>query len=196
VAPPPIPRPETPAVRKYPPERRRPAGEAVVLYSCCCCCCCCLHTLGGLAGAGVASIVRSDAYLNRPPRSEDDYRAALRLEQRAASEQAAVRLYWLLLLGVLGVGALVSLLLGVAGSGSGLERLLVAGFIGLLGLPAVQLATGILTVLVVALGPEGRFPDKGAGLVRVGKILLGLAAGTGIGVVVMIGVALLFAAAR
>ncbi len=40
---------------KHQPERRRGFGGYLFCGGGCCCCCCCLHTLGGLAGAAVAS---------------------------------------------------------------------------------------------------------------------------------------------
>src|SRR5262245_6935663 len=86
-------------IQAHPPERRqRPV--VVAPCCCCCCCCCCLHTLGSLTGAAMGSVVRSGHYSGATLPSEEEFWARSPQLDRAASEHAAVRLYWYLLVGV------------------------------------------------------------------------------------------------
>ncbi len=58
------------AIERHPSERRRRRQDYVVVYSCCCCRCCCLHTLGGVVGAIYAGDFRAEA---KSPSSQTMY---------------------------------------------------------------------------------------------------------------------------
>jgi hypothetical protein len=110
----------------HPPERRhRPV--IVASPSCCCCCCCCLHTIGGLAGAGMASA---------SPRG-----------------RAGTRLYWQ----TFGVLTGISLFGGLLYAGVVERELYGGVVVTLvllaLGLPFVQLIAALVAAAVVALRP-------------------------------------------
>jgi hypothetical protein len=126
-----------------------------------------LHTLGGLLGAAVAST---------PPKG-----------------RAGVGIYWL----VLAIAVALTPVVGIAWAvfedsrngpwgredvteviGGSLFILLMVG-------PAVQLGASVVAFLVIGLLPAYRFHDKEASIWAVGRITVGMLAGTGIGILVM-----------
>jgi hypothetical protein len=183
------------AIQAHPPERRR-RPVVVAPCCCCCCCCCCLHTVGSLVGAGVASRVRAAGF---DVRSEEEFWASQSEYDRAASEQAAVRLYWYLLTGIATVIGLVSVtLLGEGGQLVPVSSasLLWAVIILLLFFPLIQLGTSFLTAIVVACASDSWFPDRAAAFKRVGKLTMSMVAGAVIGIVAMVGIAAMMGAFR
>lgn len=202
----------------HPPERRqRRARVPAQAGHCCSCCCCCLHSLGALIGAAVAPALggpRPDLYLpltdywdeedfDRPASLASRDREAVMTDAlsplpppaeadlvRERHERnlgialpalgfSAVSLFWWILL-ILVIGGLVLSTMGGRGEG-----LLVGGVIMLLVFPGLQLAAAAFTALI--LGVSYR-PDKGHQFRQLGKIVLGMVAGTVLGILLMVGI--------
>jgi hypothetical protein len=162
-------------VEKHPPERRRP--KTVTTHcGCCCCCCCCLHSLGGLIGAAVGSAPIVPAA--RPYYVEDEdhpglYRPVVDPGEPASAIGWVVGTYWVALV----VLSLVVSVTGVPWWG-------MRGELGLFGvmiiLPAIQAVASVVNLILVVSTGGGR-----ADLLQVGKIFLGTAIGTILGVAAM-----------
>jgi hypothetical protein len=159
--------------QSHSPERKR--RPEVTLYGCCCsCCCCCLHTLGGLIGAAMAPALSRQDRLPLYYYYEDDVPVPI-LSRPGPS---AVSLFWWILLGLIGLGFILSL-------GTGPSGILVGVVILLLILPGLQLGSVIITALVVGLSSR---PDKSYQMAQLGRIALGVIGGAGLGLVVMVGI--------
>jgi hypothetical protein len=164
----------------HPPERR---GRGSVMPAqagpgcCTCCCCCCLHTVGGIIGATVLPLVG---------RSDTKYR---RSDDRTTPAPWAVVLFWLISL-ILMFIALV-LLAGSFGSGSSKDGILIAGIIILLVFPALQLGAVILSAILLPLVARS---SQSYQYGQLGKITVGLIAGTFTGLLIMSALLLLFTA--
>src|SRR5579872_7199469 len=82
-------------VTAHPPERARRGAPVLLPCGCCCCCCCCLHTIGGLAGGVVGSVLQIRP---RPRPVDPDFPFPFRrdeLDEEAPAFSPAL-LYWLL----------------------------------------------------------------------------------------------------
>lgn len=111
--------------------------------------------------------------------------AASSSQFRRSQGISGVALYWLLLLAFVG-GALILGLLSARGNLGGVGM----AVLGLaLGLPVLQLlASFIVALVLVAMVRD----DKKFQLLQVGKITLGTVAGTGLGILTMVGIAAAF----
>jgi hypothetical protein len=95
---------------------------------------------------------------------------------------SAVSLFWWIFLVLVSIGGLISLVSGPTG-------LLIGGVIILLVLPGLQVGAAILTTLFVATSSR---PDKRYQFRQLAKIFLGTVAGTILGILVMVGLFILF----
>jgi hypothetical protein len=91
---------------------------------------------------------------------------------------SAVRVFWLLTLATVLLGVLIASRMPEAGN-----TILGGLFILLMVFPAVQLGTALITVIWLAVSSR---PDKSFQLWQLGKITLGLFAGTVAGILVMV----------
>lgn len=96
-----------------------------------------------------------------------------------ASGASAVSLFWRTVLVVVIAGWC---LLPVA-VGAGMD-LLIGGLLILLGFPAMQFAAAVVTALILAASNR---PDKSYQFMQLGKIVVGMVAGTLLGILVMVG---------
>lgn len=160
------PRPNEITVQVHPPERGRPPA-VVAPCCCCCCCCCCLHSVGGIVGAAIPSVMTTG--------------------------RAGAGAYWLTLAVVTALGLMAGALsfLSMDSSGEWMGGAVIEAVVLLLVMPGVQLAAAVIALGVVGLGPSEWFRDRAACLAAVGKITLGTVVGTVVGLVVM-GVPVLF----
>lgn len=164
-------------LERHPPERRAKRGVIVACPGSCCCCCCCLHTLGGIIGASLGARKVSKASVGTPSmKPSGDPRAA------EASVQAT-RLYWQTLAVLCGLIAVVEMGFGTEAGPVGL--VLIVGGTLLLALPAVQVMSSAVCLLMIARGRPSRFPDKSAALKRIGSITLATIAGAILGIIAM-----------
>jgi len=159
----------------HPPERARRGSPVILPCGCCCCCCCCLHTIGGLVGGVVGSVLQV-ARRTRPvdpdfpfPSRRDE------LDEEAPLFPPAM-LYWLLVSFLIGVTCVWTYLANatrgpLAGDPS---NLLLGLFIAVMILPALQVAASVLATLAIALF----YGEKLTPLMRVGKITLWSFVGT------------------
>jgi len=197
----------------HPTERRRGRTAVPVQAGpcCCCCCCCCLHSLGGIIGAAIGAnlgVPEPRNYMpllsywdeeeteasppslppgegitaaapvpaGREPLQPSDPERRFGLRNSGPS---AVGLFWwtflvLALLGFVGFN--------VWAGGGGVS--IVGGVILLLTLPAFQLGAGLVAALILAMSSRS---DKSYQFRQLGKILLGMVAGTMVGMLVMVG---------
>jgi hypothetical protein len=181
------------AVIVHPPERRRRRSPVIAAQACCCCCCCCLHTLGGLVGALVGSLVRVRMSWKPREYDEDADIPFRRDEMPPTFTLPAALVYW----GLVSLGTLGTFLALAFSSGTGKvsqSDLFGAGVVTILILPVVQLGAFIVALIAVALCPRSLIPDKSAAVVRVGHIGLWSFVGTlvGLGVMMLLCVALPF----
>jgi len=157
-------------VTAHPPERRRrPSSVIAAQACCCCCCCCCLHTLGGLVGGLVGSLLRV-----RPsppvPKEEGDSPFPFRRDEPGPSFTLSPALVYWVLFSLLSLGTFLYFFF--FDSAPTPREPIWAGILTVLVMPGVQLAASLLALLVVAVCPAGLMPDKRAALVRIGKISL------------------------
>jgi hypothetical protein len=131
-----------------------------------CCCCCCLHSLGALIGAAVGSL-QSD-------QSEGESETGL-----PASGLSAAALFWL----TFPILAMVGMVLGLL-DGS-LDWMVV---IVVLALPAFQIGAAIVVAFILAVSARR---DKDNQYRQLGNIAAGVVAGTGFGILAMLGIYLL-----
>lgn len=167
----------------HPPERRRRRSSVIAAQACCCCCCCCcLHSIGGLVGALVGSLVRVQPTPKEvDPDAEFPFR---RDEEDPAFVLPTSFVYW----GIFSLASIVAYglyLFLYASSPPTQDDLITAGVIILLLLPGVQLAASVLALFIVALLPRSIQPDRPAALTRVGFITLWSFVGTFTGIVMM-----------
>jgi hypothetical protein len=164
----------------HPPERRRRRSVIVASGCCCSCCCsCCLHSIGGVVGAMMAgsqglssAAVVSDVVL-------DDGERLLKMPPGlvpasvdfAAARARGQRVYWT----TVGVLCLLTALVSY-------------GLIPLLAAPLIQLVGALVAVMI--LGSSGRSRILACSVV--GKMTLGMLAGTAAGTAVMLGLIVLF----
>jgi hypothetical protein len=169
-------RPLDVAVIVHPPERRRRRSSVIAAQACCCCCCCCcLHTVGGLIGGLVGSLL--PVPLTRRPREYDDDNPFRRDDLPPTFTVPAALIYW----GLVSLGTMGTFLALALSSGTGRvssAALLFAGFVLILILPVVQLAAFLVAMIAVALCPQTLIPDKAAAVVRVAYIGLWSFVGT------------------
>jgi hypothetical protein len=156
-------------VTVHPPERRRRHSSVVAAQACCCCCCCCcLHTIGGLIGGLVGSLLRvrpSPPPVREPAEGSPFPFRRDELEPTFTLSPALV--YWVLF-SLLSMG---TFLYFVTAHGGGNDPIW-AGIGTVLVMPGIQLGASLLALLVVALCPAALVPDKPAAVVRIGKISL------------------------
>lgn len=182
----------------HPPERWRVRSgtPAQAGQCCCCCCCCCLHSVGSLVGAAVTPLLwrgRGPGYSRT--QEEEDYGDPSGWAgdlpddpgRRSAGSvlSSAVAVFWLSSLAlVLAALALAGVKAIDDGNQAGLD--IVVGLVLLaLGFPALQLIAAVVTAIV--LGVSSR-TDKGYQFKQLGKIALGVLAGTILGLAIMAGV--------
>jgi hypothetical protein len=152
-----------------------------------------LHSLGGLIGALVAPAFRSGP---RTPEHADEERQVGPIWSRLS----ASGLFWLALLIIvilttLGATAYFTLatdgdtfdLPDIATGGRITEGLLTAGIALIFGMPALELLAAFLVALVLATTPR---PDKRRQFWHLGKIVIGIAAGTAVGIGIMVSLVL------
>ena len=151
-----------------PERRRRPSSVIAAQACCCCCCCCCLHTIGGLVGGLVGSLLRVRPSPPVQKQDEDSPFPFRRDEPGPSFTLSAGFVYWVLF-SLLSLGTFLYFLLQDDPS---TREPIWAGILTVLFMPGVQLAAALLAVLVVAVCPAGLMPDKRAALVRIGKISL------------------------
>jgi hypothetical protein len=178
-------RPLDVAVIVHPPERRRQRSPVIAAQACCCCCCCCLHTIGGLVGALVGSLMRVRATPRHREYDEDADIPFRRDELPPSFTVPAALVYW----GLVSLGTLGTFLAMAFSSGTGKvspNDLFLAALGTILFLPVVQLGAFFVALIAVALCPKSLIPDKTAAVVRVGHIGLWSFVGTIVGLGVMI----------
>ncbi len=165
----------------HPPERRR--RQSVTLPCGCCCCCCCLHTVGGLIGAAVGSVLSvrrpTPRYLEDLYPGEDGYPIV-----RRRSSISAPAIYWIILGMLMCLGFVVACAV-VANENPTFDPAAAFGgwLLGLaLLLPGAQLLASLLAMGVAAITD---WDDAAARLWAIGKITLGTLIGTGIGIGIM-----------
>lgn len=166
---------DTPTIERHLPERRR-RSEIRMCHGSCCCCCCCLHTVGGIIGAGIAPAFGRK---NRMPISyyyDEEY--DIRVPSIAKPGFSAVKVFWMLTLAATVIGTLLGALASGGGGGGG-GSLIVGLVILLLVFPALQLGCVVITLIWLALSSRH---DKSYQLRQVGKLSVGLFAGTAAGI--------------
>ena len=170
-------------VTAHPPERARRGAPVILPCGCCCCCCCCLHTIGGLAGGVVGSVLRIRPW---PKPDDPDFPFPYRRDEFDEESPAfsPALLYWLLLSFLIAVTA-VWYYLSSSGSRGPLsgnpQELLIGLFIAIMILPGLQVGASVLAALAIALF----YGEKYAPLMRVGKITLWSVVGTLVGLLLM-----------
>jgi hypothetical protein len=169
-------------VTVHPPERRRRHSSVIAAQACCCCCCCCcLHTVGGLIGGLVGSLLRVRP---SPPlyKEDKDSPFPFRRDEPGPSFTLSPALTYWVLFSLLSLGTFLYFLL----ADSGPREPIWAGICTVFVMPGVQLAASLLALLVVAVCPRGLMPDKRAALVRIGKISLWAFVGGLVGTLLML----------
>jgi len=171
------------AVIVHPPERRRRRSPVIAAQACCCCCCCCLHTLGGLIGGLVGSLLRVQSAPTPREYDGDDDIPFRRDEMPPTFTVPAALIYW----GLVSLGTMGTFLAIAFWSGTGKvsqSDLLTAGVVTILILPGVQLGAFVVALIAVALCPQTLIPDKSAAVQRVAQIglwsFVGAIAGLGV----------------
>jgi hypothetical protein len=176
--------PQTPIqVTVHPPERRRRAASVIAAQACCCCCCCCcLHTVGGLVGGLVGSLLRVRP---SPPAHKEDKGEPFpfRRDDLGPSFTLSPAVVYWVLFSLLSLGTFLYFFFQ---DGPANRDLVVAGILTVLVMPGVQLAASLLALLVVAVCPAGLMPDKRAAVVRIGKISLWAFVGSLVGMLLML----------
>jgi hypothetical protein len=176
-------RPAPVEVTVHPPERRRRHSSVIAAQACCCCCCCCcLHTIGGLIGGLVGSLLHVRPSPPVPSQDEDSPFPFRRDEPGPSFTLSAALVYWVLF-SLLSLGTFLYFLLE---NGPGSREPIWAGIGTVLVMPGVQLAASLLAVLVAAVCPRGLMPDKRAALVRIGTISLWAFVGGLVGMLLML----------
>jgi hypothetical protein len=122
---------------------------------------------------------------DEPRRAADDDR---NYTLPSSTSPSAVKVFWWTVLGLV-IAGLVLFTVQSGFSTRGMGEVVVVAIILLLVLPAVQLAAAVVTALVLAVVPGA---DKGYQFKQLGKIVLGLVAGTILGCLVMWGIYLVF----
>lgn len=173
-------------VTRHAPERQNGAPHILPAGCCCCCCCCCLHTLGGIAGAVVGSVVQMPSHpvYETDPDSPFPYRRDVFEEDQPLVSPVLV--YWLMvLLMVFGTVAVTALWNASGGKlQQDLPMLLGLGFFtAVMILPGLQLLASLFAVIVVAVF----YPERSYALRRVARITLYCFAGSVIGLLLMAG---------
>ncbi|HZY84081.1 MAG TPA: hypothetical protein VFE78_04580 [Gemmataceae bacterium] len=177
------PKPHPPVqVTAHPPERARRGAPVILPCGCCCCCCCCLHTVGGLAGGVVGSVLQIRP---RPRPVDPDFPFPFRRDEldEEAPALPSTLLYWLLvtfLIAVTAVWYYVQQATGGPLSGNP-QNLLIGLFIAVMILPGLQVGASVLATLAIALF----YGEKVMPLIRVGKITLWSFVGTLAGLLLM-----------
>jgi hypothetical protein len=166
-------------LESHPPERRRRSTETL-MCGCCCCCCCCLHTVGGIIGAAVAPAFGKNSRLPLHYYYDEEFDIAV--PDIGKTGVSAVKVFWLISL----VLALVGAMLGCA---VGREGIIIGLIILALVYPGVQLGSGIIVLIWLALSVRH---DKSFQLKQTGKIILGLFVGTAAGIMAMVAIGVLF----
>ncbi len=158
------------------PAERGVSKSITLACGCSCCCCCCLHTVGGLALAGVGT------------RTPTALRAS-KTEEQNESRSSAKKFYWLSLLFV---SALVPGTILAAETPHDIEDfLLVVGMIVLMALPLVQLGASLASHVLIAIMPSTVIPVKGEAHRAVLRITLWSLLGAFIGIVLLVPIGML-----
>lgn len=139
------------------PAERGVSKSITLACGCSCCCCCCLHTIGGLALAGVGT--RTPAAL----------RAAKSAEQNE-SRSSAKKFYWLALAFV--SAAIPGLYFANEVPHDVEDAVLIVGAILLCALPLVQLGASFVTAILLAVFPATVIPDKSEAFRALARITL------------------------
>ena len=168
---------------KHAPERRRRPAVATLHCGCSCCCCCCLHSIGGLIGAAVAPAYGP----GRRASLGTYYDLDVEVPSIKRPALSAVGVFWwvFVFLNVIGLG------LGLLADGGSSASIIITIVVLLLVMPALQLASALVTMLVIACWSRS---DKSYQLVQLGKITLGLVLGTVLGIAAMAVVGVLLGA--
>jgi len=163
-------------LRRHPAERRPTPSVVLPQVACCCSCCCCLHSVGGLIGGILGSVVK----LPEEPKPVDpDFPFPFRRDELENEQDLvpATGLYWAL---VLFVFSCVAIWYGFFDR----PRSVVVGIVAaLVFLPAIQLGASVLAAVVIA----AFYTDKANALNRLGRITLLSFVGTLIGIGIMAG---------
>ena len=162
--------------RAHRPERLVRSLARGHIASACCCCCCCLHSVGSLAGAVLGSFYPREG----PSAGAKHAMAKLRDDEldgpawTRPARSSANSIYWLVTLGVLVLAAMVGSVV------SGQFDIGPALFVLALGLPALQLAASLISLLIFASVSEFRHDPRvwkrlaSVTLWSIGGCLLGL----------------------
>jgi hypothetical protein len=175
--------PEPIRLTAHPPERRRRSSVIAAQACCCCCCCCCLHTIGGLVGALVGSVIRLDP---TPRYADPDAEFPFRRDEELPTFVVPASLvYWVVFSLASGLAWTGYVLYQMSGAPNSQEMIEGAVILIML-LPVVQLLASILALIVVALLPRSVSPDRPVALRRVGFITLWSFVGTMVGTLIML----------
>jgi hypothetical protein len=143
----------------HPPERGRRTTTLAAAGSCCCCCCC-LHSLGGIVGGIVGGV--KDFKRTTPADIPSPEAARINQEIKSA-ESYAVKVYWLSLLIIALIAALVTMMENRS------DQAVIVFFVIALGLPFGQLGASVLTLIYLNVFPH---PRKSDSLRRLGRVTL------------------------
>lgn len=162
-----------------PAERKsRPAVAMCMGCTSCCCCCCCVHTIGGIAGAVIATKVASNAVnpqFMAGQRTKYNYNQQNNPTTNAQESVKKVTMAYWVTLGILSaVSFLITFILA-----SNIELTVIAYF-GVV-LPIIQIATLVISLLALL-----AVPDRNTAFKALLKIAAGSIAGIILGIMVMI----------
>lgn len=158
-------------LQQHPPERGMRSRNHVVLYAGCSCCCCCLHTVGGMIGVAVVGNYRSQP--------DESANSEIPTKPLVSSQ----KLFWSSFLWVTLVSFLFGGLLNVSTYGS--EGFFLAGFWMLLFGPAFLLVACAVSAFQISVRIDLKL-QRGYWR-HLGKITLGMLAGSGLGLLLTMG---------
>ncbi len=156
-------------IQRHPPERGTQSGNRVVLLSGCSCCCCCLHSLGGLIGVAVVGNYRAE--------NAEAHLSPLRSEPLPSGQ----RMFWSSFLWV----TLTTMVLGALITAEQYNDPFAVFILFAIFAPAWLLGACLISALQISI----RIPvplQRGYWL-HLGRLLLGIVIGTGIGGVLVFG---------
>jgi hypothetical protein len=172
-------------IEKHAPERRKKA-VTTLHCGCTCCCCCCLHTIGSIIGAAVAPAFSSGSRMPITYYYDEETGKEYPLIKKPGL--SSVTFFWWLT----SFFVFLSFAAGIVMSATG-ESVLITAVLVLLGFPVLQLASAIITIVVYACWPRY---DKSRQLKHLAKITGGIALGSIVGGLIMVGIAFVFGAFR
>jgi hypothetical protein len=153
------------SVVAHPPERRRQSLVFVASGCCCSCCCsCCLHSIGAVVGASIAGAMGAVSSAS--------------VETRAARSRGQ----WIYWLSTAILCALTVLTAPLTLKGNVAEGVAVGLIILVVAMPLIQLVGAVVAAIIIVAAP---FQHKSASLAQVGKLTLGMVAGTAVGVLIL-----------